>query len=100
MRFIKIRLHVDVVGRKWVGVIDELQAVMTLSSFHLISWIPPESGWLKGNTDETSKENPSPNFISYCIRDEHGNLVVAQGIEIKSTINLEAEALAIKECLQ
>lgn len=66
----------------------------------MISWSPPQSGWLKGNTDGASKENPGPSSIAFCMRDEHGNLVVAQEIKIKNITSLEAEALAIRECLK
>lgn len=100
MRFIKLRFHVDVVGREWIRIIDELHVVKIFNSLKLISWFLPESGWLKGNKDGASKENPVPSSIAFCIRDKHGNQVVAQGIGIKKTTSLEAETLAIRECLK
>ncbi|PHU04979.1 hypothetical protein BC332_25801 [Capsicum chinense] len=54
--------------------------------------------WFKGNTDGALKENLGPRSIPFCIRDQHGNLLVAQGNKIRDTTSLEAKAMAIRAC--
>lgn len=73
----------EVAGRNQVKIEDELQSVRFSSSFKLIRWIAPETGWLKWNTDDASKGNPDPSSTAFFIRVEHGDLVVAQGSRIK-----------------
>ncbi|KAF3633800.1 hypothetical protein FXO38_25388 [Capsicum annuum] len=66
----------------------------------MVRRIPPKTGRLKRNTDGVSKSNPGPSFITFCIRDQNGDLVVAGGSKIKDTTSLEAKAIAIRECLK
>lgn len=60
-----------IAGRKWVNIIDELQNYRVSSFlFKVIKWIPLKTGWLKQNTDDTSKDNMGPSSISFCIRNQ------------------------------
>lgn len=100
IKFFKVRFHIQVSGREWSKIVDDLQYIKIHNSFKLIKWKPPELGWLKGNIDGPSKGNPSPTSIAFCIRDHYGDLVVAQGNRIKDITSLEVEAMAILECLK
>lgn len=66
VKFIKLR---EVAGRKWSNIVDELQSYNKYSSFKLVQWFPPETRWLKGNTDGVSKGNPGPSSFGFCVRD-------------------------------
>lgn len=96
---VKVRLRVDISERK-IRIMDELHSVRVNTSFKMVYWKPPNSGCLKGNTNGVLKINPSPSSIAFCIRDQHGNLFVAQGNRIRDTTSLKAKSMAIKECLK
>ncbi|PHT68363.1 hypothetical protein T459_27850 [Capsicum annuum] len=78
---------------------DELQLFRAITSFSMIYWKPLEVGWFIEYTDGASKANPDPNSIAFCIRDWHGDLLVAQGNRVRDTTSLETEVMAIKACL-
>lgn len=66
----------------------------------MVKWIPPEAGWLKGNTDGDSEGNLRPISIALCIKNKKDKLVVEKGSRINGTTSLVAEALAIRKCIQ
>ncbi|KAF3659724.1 hypothetical protein FXO37_13850 [Capsicum annuum] len=78
---------------------DELQLFRAITSFSMIYWKPLEVGWFIEYTDGASKGNPDPNSIAFCIRDRHGDLLVAQGNRVRDTTSMETEVMAIKACL-
>ncbi|PHT74343.1 hypothetical protein T459_21620 [Capsicum annuum] len=100
IKFVKVRFYFKVTGREWSKIVDELKSIRIHNSYKLIKWNPPKIGLLKGNTDGASKGNPGPTSIALCIRNHYGDLVVAQGNRIKDITSLEAEAMAILECLK
>lgn len=100
VKFIKVRFNIQLIGRDWTKIVDELQEIRSHTSFKLIRWNPPKDGWFKGNSDGASKENPGPSSIAFCIRNNKGELMVAKGQRIHNTTSLEAKALAIRECMQ
>lgn len=57
-------------------------------------------GWIKVNTDGTSRGNSGRSAIGFCVRDEAGDLRYALGREITEGSNNEAEAVAIVEALR
>lgn len=57
----------------------------------------PEKDRLKSNTDGACRGNPGLGDLSFCIRNDTGDLVFAKASGIGETTNIEAEARAIRE---
>lgn len=62
-------------------------------------WDCSPVGWLKCNTDGASKGNLEPSSAAFSIRDQDGNILVAEGVKTVESNNLVAEARAIREGL-
>lgn len=68
--------------------------------YHLaVTWKPLAQGSLKCNTDGASKGNPGRSAYGFCLRNENGDLVYAQGEAIHKTTNIDAKAIAIREAI-
>lgn len=57
-------------------------------------------GTFKYNTDASSKDNPGPSSIAFCIRDWSGDLNYARITRISNTTSLQAEAMAILDAIE
>lgn len=57
----------------------------------------PEQGWCKYNTDGASKGNPGSSSWAFCLRDEKGDLMHAEGVVMEDTNNMVVEAEAIMQ---
>ncbi|KAK6795234.1 hypothetical protein RDI58_008687 [Solanum bulbocastanum] len=55
------------------------------------------SGWVKYNTDGASRGNPGVSSYAFCLRDDRGDIIYAEGATIESTTSTVAEAKAILE---
>ncbi|KAH0711960.1 hypothetical protein KY289_007919 [Solanum tuberosum] len=62
----------------------------------VVYWKLPRHNTFKCNTDDSSKGNPGPSSSAFCIRDDQGNLVYAEGNMIGLSNNLIAEVVAIR----
>ncbi|KAH0690096.1 hypothetical protein KY289_017454 [Solanum tuberosum] len=62
----------------------------------VVYWKLPRQNTFKCNTDGSSKGNPGPSSSAFCIRDEQGNLMYAEGNMIGISNNLIAEVVAIR----
>lgn len=82
----------------WSNMVAYLEKYKPKLYFLPVSWKPIE-GILKCNTDCASRGNPGRSTYGFCIRNSTGNLIYAQGEEIREGTNLEAEAIAIREAL-
>ncbi|KAH0665111.1 hypothetical protein KY285_026317 [Solanum tuberosum] len=65
-----------------------------------VRWVPLPRNKIKVNTDGACKGNPGQSAYGFCIRDEFGNLLYAQGEDIGFKTNTEAEIIAILEALR
>ncbi|XP_060170617.1 uncharacterized protein LOC132601555 [Lycium barbarum] len=65
-----------------------------------VTWLPPEKGKYKCNTDGASRGNPGPSSAAFCIRDHNGDLVYVAGKILEDTTNVIAEAVAIEYGIQ
>lgn len=65
-----------------------------------VLWEFPMEGWIKVNSDGASRGNPGMSAISFCVRDDRGDIIHAYGQEIQDTTNTKAEAVAILEALR
>ncbi|XP_075079959.1 uncharacterized protein LOC142165266 [Nicotiana tabacum] len=65
-----------------------------------VLWEFPSRGWIKVNTDGACRGNPGRSSIGFCIRDEAGDLIYAEGREISEGTNNESEVVAIVEALK
>lgn len=66
----------------------------------VVKWHPPPQGWIKCNTDVTSKGNPGKSSYGFCIRDYLGNLIYAESNYIGISTNMVAETKAAMEALK
>ncbi|XP_049381353.1 uncharacterized protein LOC125845907 [Solanum stenotomum] len=60
-------------------------------------WEYPQTGWIKYNTDGASKGNPGVSSYAFCLRNERGDIMYAEGACMENTTNTVAEAKAILE---
>lgn len=60
-----------------------------------MDWKFPDKGWIKYNINRVSSVNLGINSWAYCLRDEKGDLLQAEGAKMEDTTNSEAEAQAI-----
>lgn len=65
----------------------------------MVTWIPPIQGWIKCNTDGTTKGNLGKSSYGYCIRDCLGDLIYVESNYIGISINMITESKAVKEAL-
>ncbi|XP_019240115.1 PREDICTED: uncharacterized protein LOC109220106 [Nicotiana attenuata] len=88
------------VPHHWSNLLQMLEQYTPKLKYEKVLWELPDDGWIKVNTDGACRGNPGRSSIGFCLRDEVGDLVYAQGKEIKEGTNTEAEASAILEALR
>lgn len=76
-----------------------LEGYKVVYNFKMVKWVSPPINLNKVNIEGSSKDNPGPSSVAFCIRDHEGNLIVAKKIRIQEMTNLIAEAIAIRECV-
>ncbi|PHT86634.1 hypothetical protein T459_08740 [Capsicum annuum] len=58
----------------------------------------------KCNSDGASRSNSGPNSGAYCVRNENGNLIFAEGRRLEDGYNINAEVVAfrmgLEHCIQ
>ncbi|KAK4707129.1 hypothetical protein R3W88_033268 [Solanum pinnatisectum] len=67
--------------------------------FLMAKWTRPGMGVYKCNTDGSSKDNLNISTTAFCVRNDRGELVVAQARKLDICTALEAEVQAFKEGL-
>ncbi|KAH0693326.1 hypothetical protein KY290_021507 [Solanum tuberosum] len=85
---------------QWMEIVDMLQRYKPTLHYHIVNWKLPEEGWIKCNTDGASKGNPGQSAYEFCMRNNNGDLVYAEGEDIGVATNMEAEAIALWKALQ
>ncbi|XP_070005263.1 uncharacterized protein [Nicotiana sylvestris] len=88
------------VPHKWQDLITMLEHYTPSLKFEKVIWEFPLEGWIKVNTDGSSRGNPGRSTIGYCLRDESGDVRYALGRVIAEGSNNKAEAVAIVEALR
>uniref|UniRef100_A0A0V0I1K0 Putative ovule protein n=1 Tax=Solanum chacoense TaxID=4108 RepID=A0A0V0I1K0_SOLCH len=83
----------------WPLIVQFLEAYTPLIHNTIVRWICPVVGSYKCNTNGSSKGNLNINTTSFCVRDDRGDLVVAQARRLDLCSALEAEVQAFKEGL-
>ncbi|XP_016465612.2 uncharacterized protein LOC107788446 [Nicotiana tabacum] len=98
---VKVRKHgIDMVPHKWKDLLSMMENFTPKLKVTKVMWEFPSAGWLKVNTDGASRGNPGRSSISFCIRNENGDIVKSVGKEIEETTNTVAEAKAMVEALR
>lgn len=63
--------------------------------FTKVVWKLSENGWVKYNIDGASRGNPGVSSFAFCVRNEKGDLIYAEGDKMEDTSNVEVVAYAI-----
>ncbi|WMV60306.1 hypothetical protein MTR67_053691 [Solanum verrucosum] len=94
---IKVRRpHMNVPGR-WADMLEELEKNRTIMKTIMVKWEYPPEGWVIYNTDEASRGNPGVSSYAFCLRNDRGDILHAEGATIESTTSTVAEAKAVLE---
>nr|XP_016435601.1 PREDICTED: uncharacterized protein LOC107761829 [Nicotiana tabacum] len=88
------------VPQKWLDLLTMMEQYTPQLKYDKVLWEFPSRGWIKVNTDGACRGNPGRSSIGFCIRDEVGDLIYAEGREISEGANNESEAVAIVEALK
>ncbi|XP_075097862.1 uncharacterized protein LOC142175181 [Nicotiana tabacum] len=88
------------VPHKWLDLLTMIEQYTPRLKYDKVLWEFPSRGWIKVNTDGACRGNPGRSSIGFCIRDEVGDLIYAEGREISGETNNEAETVAIVEALK
>nr|XP_009768117.1 PREDICTED: uncharacterized protein LOC104219182 [Nicotiana sylvestris] len=88
------------VPQKWLDLLTMMEQYTPRLKYDKVLWEFPSRGWIKVNTDRACRGNPGRISIGFCIRDEVGDLIYAEGREIYEGTNNESEAVAIVEALK
>ncbi|KAH0650294.1 hypothetical protein KY284_030206 [Solanum tuberosum] len=83
----------------WKGVVEVLTKYKPKLYHHRVTWEKPQLGWLKCNTDGASRGNPRESSYSFCLRDNHGDLIYAEAQKIGQSTCMQAEIMAILKAL-
>ncbi|KAH0777307.1 hypothetical protein KY290_008718 [Solanum tuberosum] len=94
---IKVRRPKMICSGNWPIMLKELEGYCPSVKVTQIKWEFPLEGWIKYNTDGASRGNPGLSSYAFCLRDEKGDLIHAEGASINNTTNTVAEAKAILE---
>ncbi|XP_070002801.1 uncharacterized protein [Nicotiana sylvestris] len=90
-------LHVP---HKWLDLLTMMEQYTPRLKYDKVLWEFPSRGWIKGNTDGACRGNPGRSSIGFCIKDEVGDLIYAEGREISEGTNNVSKAVAIAEALK
>ncbi|KAG5611054.1 hypothetical protein H5410_022335 [Solanum commersonii] len=74
---------------QWMEIVDMLQRYKLTLHYHIVNWKLPEEGWIKCNTDGATKGNPGQSAYEFCMRNNNGDLVYAEGEDIGVATNLK-----------
>lgn len=85
---------------RWQDLLSLLENYTPRLKFEKVIWEFSLEGWIKVNTDGTSRGNPGRNAIGFCLRDKAGDLRYAIGREITEGSNNETEVVATVEALR
>nr|XP_016476429.1 PREDICTED: uncharacterized protein LOC107798017 [Nicotiana tabacum] len=88
------------VPQKWLDLLTMMVQYTPRLKYDKVLWEFPSRGWIKVNTDGECRGNPGRSSIGFCIRDEVGDLIYAEGRKISEGTNNELEAVAIVEALK
>lgn len=84
----------------WIGCFDYLQRQRPILQCKPLSWIVPDKGWIKVNTDGASKGNPEISFYKFCLRNELENLIYVEAGHIGIATSIYVDSLGILGALQ
>ncbi|KAH0664942.1 hypothetical protein KY285_026148 [Solanum tuberosum] len=81
----------------WPEMLKELDAYRTKMKVTKVIWKFPPASWVKYNTDGASRGNPGLSSYAFCLRDDKGDIMYAEGKMIETATNTVAKAKAILE---
>lgn len=84
---------------KLLDIFDMLQRYRPELQISLVSWKPPQAGWVKCSSDGASKGNPGKSYYGFALETIRGILSM-QNPTMGITTNMVAETMAIKKGLK
>ncbi|XP_075109005.1 uncharacterized protein LOC142180815 [Nicotiana tabacum] len=88
------------VPHKWPDMLNMMESYFPKLMYSKVLWECPSPGWIKVNTDGTSRGNPGRSSIGYVLRNEEGDVIYGCGKEVQEGTNSEAEAQAVLEAMR
>lgn len=93
----RVRMPYLSLQQTWPGLLSNLENFTPTLKWSKVLWEFPPKGWVKYNTDGASRGNPGLSSYAFCLIDEKGDLLYAEGDTIDNFSNTVAEAKAILE---
>ncbi|KAH0663239.1 hypothetical protein KY284_028170 [Solanum tuberosum] len=87
---------------KWTMVVEAIHNYNPTVKVTRVIWGPPDTSWVKVNTDGASKGNPGRSSWGFCVRNNKGDVIQAQAKEIDEPLitNTQAETMALLHALK
>ncbi|KAH0779478.1 hypothetical protein KY290_005905 [Solanum tuberosum] len=84
-------------GGSWPEILKEIEEYRPKIKVVQVKWEIPPAGWIKYNMDGEAKGCYGFSSYAYCLRDENGDIIFAEGARIENTTSTMAKAVAILE---
>lgn len=78
-----VRNPTQVFPSKWPDIQKELEKRRMQIKFIKVEWKFPDKGGVMYNTDGPSRGNPGISSWAYCLRDENGDIIQAEGAKME-----------------
>ncbi|XP_059280949.1 uncharacterized protein LOC132034570 [Lycium ferocissimum] len=83
---------------KWADIVKYVESFQPCITRVVIRWDFPPIGWFKLNTNGATKGNPGPSSTAFCVRNDCGDLIYAEGKKLTDDgSSLIAEAVALRD---
>lgn len=78
-------LHIP---KTWPKIVKFFELYSPNIDCQIIYWTSLDVGFFKCNSDGTTKGNPGPNCVVFCIRDREGDFIYTKTTRLENGINL------------
>ncbi|XP_049362856.1 uncharacterized protein LOC125827594 [Solanum verrucosum] len=86
--------------KSWENLVEVLKEYKPKLYYQAITWVRPQMGWKKCNTDGAIRGNPRESTYIFCTRNIQGRLVYAEAQRLGIGNSMEAESRAILRAQQ
>lgn len=92
---LKVRNPKQLFPYVWPEIVKELDQWKAKLKITKVWWKFPKESWVRYSIYDASRGNPGISFYAFCLRNDQGDLLYAQGSRIADTANVEAETIAM-----